>query len=85
MLALGQLLALSDEHLEAAGQHPAGLGRVDDVIDIATLGRLVGVGVPFGVLLDQLGTSCLRVGGLQQVAAVDDLDRTGCAHDRQLG
>src|SRR5205814_4763668 len=38
VLALGQLFALGAQHVEAAAQHPASLGRVDDVVDIAPLG-----------------------------------------------
>src|SRR5690606_37382050 len=55
VLALRQLLPLGAEEVEAGDQLHAGVGRVDDVVDVAPLGRVVGVGVLLGVLLDQLG------------------------------
>ena len=70
---------------QAPDQDPAGVGRVDHVVDVAALGRHVGVGVALGVLLDQLGPPGRGVVGLGQLAAVDDLDRPLGTHDRQLG
>ena len=55
VLALGQVLALGGQDVEAAAEDGAGVGRGDDVVDVAALGRDVGVGVALGVLLDQLG------------------------------
>ena len=52
---------------------------------IAPLGGGVRVGVLLGVLGDQLGPAGDRVGGLLQLAAVDDLDRALRAHHGQLG
>ena len=63
----------------------AGLGRVDDVVDVAPLGRHVRVGEALGVLVDQLGPAGDRIGGVLQLAAVEDLDRALRAHHRQLG
>src|SRR5687767_4779574 len=54
VLALGELLALRAEHLEAGDELDAGLGGVDDVVDEAALGGDVGVGELLGVLVDQL-------------------------------
>ena len=62
-----------------------GVGRGDHVVDVAALGRDVGVGVALGVLVDQLGPPARRVGGLGQLAPVDDLDRALGAHHGQLG
>ena len=63
----------------------AGLGRVDHVVDVAPLGGGVRVGVLLGVLGHQLGPPGRGIGGLLQLAAVDDLDRALRAHHRQLG
>src|SRR5205807_6189845 len=85
VLALGQLLPLAAQHVEAAHGEGAGVGRVDDVIDVAPLGRGPGVDVALRVLLDQLGPPGHGVGGLGQLPAVEDLDRAAGAHDRELG
>ncbi len=60
-------------------------GGIDHVVDVATLGGVVRVGVLLGVLGDQFGATRRGIGGLLQLAAVDDLDRTLRAHHGELG
>ena len=55
VLAAGELLALGGQDLQAAADDGPGVGRRDDVVDVAPLRRDVGVGVALGVLVDQLG------------------------------
>ena len=61
-LRLGRSSRLDTQQVEAADQDPPGLGRVDHVVDVAPLGRHVGIGVALGVLLDQLLAAAHRVG-----------------------
>ena len=84
VLALRELLPLGPQQLQAARQHPAGLGGVDDVVDVPPFGGQVGVGETLGVLLDQLGPAGGRVGRGGQLPPVDDVDGALRAHDRQL-
>src|SRR5437899_11972102 len=85
VLALWEILALGAQHGQVPDQHRAGESGVDDVVDITALGRLVGIGKALGVVLDELGPPRLRVGGLLELAPVDDLHRALRAHHRQLG
>ena len=66
--------------------------RRDDRVDVAALGRDVGVGQRVVVLLDQLGTAPVdgparrpRLGGFLELVAVEDVDRALGAHHRDLG
>ena len=63
----------------------AGLARVDDFVDEAARGGDVGVGELLAELLDALGARRLRVGGLVDLALVEDVDRAFGPHHRDLG
>ena len=69
-LRLRRSSRLRREHLEALREHPAGLGGVDDVVDVAAFGGDVGIREALGVLRDELGPAALRVGRLGELSAV---------------
>src|SRR5205807_3769197 len=64
VFALRQFFTLGAQHLEALDEHAAGVGGVDDVVDVAPFGSAVGVDVALDVLLDELGLAGFGVVGL---------------------
>src|SRR3954453_4478019 len=84
VLARRHLLALGAQHRQRSGQHPARLPGIDDVVDVAALGRDVRVGEPLLVLGDQLGAPGLDAGGGVERLAVDEVAPAGGAHDGDL-
>ncbi len=84
VFAGGQVGVLAVEHRQRADEDLAGGGGVDDVVDQAALGRVVGVHQLRPVLLDQLLPHRLRVGGLGDTAAEDDARGALRAHHRDL-
>ena len=72
-LGKGSILGL--KNLKGVDDPGAGLIGLDDVVDVASLGRLQRVGERFLVL------GCLF---LAVLASEDDLDRSFCAHDGDL-
>ena len=64
MLTPREFFPLGAQHLETSHNLLSSFSRVDDIIDVPTLGCGIGVGVLLGVLRDQLTTSGGRVGGL---------------------
>ena len=83
-LRFGAGLALGQQRLERGDQLRARLVRDDDVVDVAALGRRVGVGEARLVVADQLLPPLLGRRRLRDVAAVDDVDRALRAHDGDL-
>ncbi|VTR68662.1 conserved hypothetical protein [Desulfosarcina cetonica] len=63
----------------------AGFGRFDDGVDVAPLGRAVGIREEFLVFFDFLGTFGLGIGGFLDLLAMNDIGGTGSAHDGDLG
>jgi len=73
---LGEGSVLGLKNLKGVDDPGTGLIGLDDVVDVASLGRLQRVGERFLVL------GCLF---LAVLASEDDLDRSFCAHDGDLG
>src|SRR2546428_11107825 len=85
-MLLGRVpVALVLQHLERADEARAGVGGLDDLVDVAELGGLVGGGEGAPVVGDQ--TLALGGGGLRppDLVAGDDVDRSVGPHDRDLG
>src|SRR2546426_4470994 len=85
-MLLGRVpVALVLQHLERADEARAGVGGLDDLVDVAELGGLVGVGEGAPVVGDQ--TLALGGGVLSppDLGAEDDGDRAVGPHDRDLG
>src|SRR3954447_21793878 len=84
VLAPWKFFALGTQHAQAGDDLLTGLGGVDHVVDVSTFSSVVRVCVLLRVLGDELRTTCRRVGGLLQLAPVDDLDSTLWTHHRKL-
>src|ERR687897_268636 len=83
-----QALALGGQRQQRGGDGAAGVGRFDDLVDVAAFGGRGGCEVDGLVLGLELGAPCvaLLLGGRgRQLAAVQDLDRALGAHHRDLG
>ena len=76
MLSLRLLDPLGLQRPQGADQLRAGPARLDHVVDVAALGRRVGVGEVGLVVVDQLLAALVGGGRGLQVAAVDDVDRS---------
>jgi hypothetical protein len=77
VLALWELLTLGGEHLKAPGENSASLTWGDDVINVATLCCLIGVGVAFGVFIDEFCSASNGVISTGEFTSVDDFNGTG--------
>ena len=73
------------QHRERRDQHLARFARVDHVVDVPPLGRLVRVLETLRVLLHELGLTHLRIGRGLDLAAEDDAGRARRTHDGDLG
>src|SRR6266516_6599493 len=76
---------LTQAQLQSAHKLASGLTRLDDVVDVATFRRDVGVGETRRVLGDELLAPRSRVAGAGEVAFVDDVHGCVGAHHRDLG
>src|SRR5258706_11010117 len=85
VLARRSLDRLAQAELQPADQLTPRLARFDDIVDVPTFRRDVGVGEFRGVLRDQLLAPGRRIFRAGQVALVDDVHRGFRAHDRDLG
>ena len=74
VLALRPRLALRQRDLERRDQHRPRPPRLDHVVDVAALGGVVRVGEALLVVGDQLGAARLRIVGLLELLAEDDVD-----------
>src|SRR5512146_781997 len=81
----GQGFAFGAQGVQGFGAGQAGFGGADDGVDIAALGGDVGVGEGVLVLGRLLRAQRGGVVGGGQVAAVQDADGAGGAHDGDLG
>src|ERR1700730_5479844 len=75
---------LGGGHAQRVDEHGAGLLGLDDVVDVAALGRVVGVGELLTVVLDQLRGLGGGIRGLGDVPAGDDVHRALGAHAGDL-
>src|SRR5437660_5252604 len=78
------LFPLRPEHPERLDQLGPGIRGFDHVVDEPTLGRDVGIRELLLVPRDQLCSLRLGVGGVLDLPAEDDVDRTLRAHHRDL-
>src|SRR5690606_2989350 len=86
-------VAFGAEQAQGFGDLGAGGGWFDDGVDVAAFGGDVGVGQGVLVLGDEPGAGGLDGGGvvaggggdLGELVAVQDVDRAGGAHHRDLG
>src|SRR4051812_23178249 len=85
MLLSGICLALRLQHLEGSNHLWPGLGRPDDVVDIATGRGDVRVRELCLVRRNEPATLGRLVLGSGKLVLVDDVDRTVGAHDGDLG
>src|SRR4051812_22678154 len=85
MLALRPNVPFARCSGQAAEEVVARLGRVNDGVYIAELGRDVRVGEFFGVTAGDFLALRLRVGGHLNLAFEDDVTSTFGAHDGDLG
>lgn len=85
MFLLRTPVALGDERFQGVGNVPAGLGRLDEIVDQPLARGDIGVVESLAVLADQLLPPLLYIGGLFEFAAEDDLDGGLRAHDGDLG
>src|SRR5213593_1788022 len=85
-MVLGRVpVALVLQHLERADQaRPRVLG-LDDLVDVAELGRLEGIGERLAVLGLEAPALLLPVLRLLDLVPEDDVDGAVGAHDRDLG
>src|SRR6476660_1535706 len=82
---LGRIaIAFSSQHPERLDQPGPGVAGIDDVIDVASGRRSVGMSELFGVLLDQLLGGAGRVLGAGNLVLEQDLHRALGSQDRDL-
>src|ERR1700733_12131752 len=80
-----ECFAFGAEGDEGPGDGGAGFGGADDGVDVAALGGDVGVGEGVLVFLGLLPAQLVGAGGGGELAAVEDADGAGGAHDGDLG
>src|SRR5262250_3109251 len=82
MLLRRVLVALVLQHLERADEPRTGVLRLDDLVDVAQLRRLVRVRERAAILGDEPGPGRVLVRGPLDLVPEDDVDRAVGAHDR---
>ena len=80
MFLLRVLKLLGLQLCQCADDAEAGVARLDNVVDVAVLGSIVGVGEELGVLGLLLGDECLGVFLLLSLLSVEYSSSTTCTH-----
>src|SRR5215212_4053118 len=84
VLLRGIAVALALEGLQRVNEPRSGVAGVDDVVEVATSGRNVGVGELLAIILDPPVGRAGRVVALSDLLAVQDFDGALGAHDGDL-